>query len=410
MSVLRAPGLRIELAKDGQKLVMIDAKEAQYEIPCRMTNANASEYRKLLKRALDQLKDSGRKDNLTVKDAAKALGDLARTGRTLIWQIFCADRKNCDRVSEIFQQSFPAWLSQREPVILTISTSELSSFIPLEFLPLFDFSEWLKIDDWESLEAAARRFPGFSAVIRREFSDLRVSQNLVLENEPKLPLKCFYYRNLKQAEAEISFFKRNAGARGCFDFDGPWPNRKYDNTEFCASLARHLRSANRRFNGKYRDAVDQIQHFICHCEIDEDLSSESRLLFSDGNTASIGDLQAAFLTIEERKESQDGPLVFLNACGTSRIDPMAIASFPRFFLQDNSNRGFIGTETNVPDVFAAEFSQSFYRGLLQGLSVGQALYNAKWEMLQNKNNPLGMLYVVYADPDLHLSKRIKNVN
>ena len=408
MSTLRVPGLRIELAKDGQKLVLIDAKESREEIPCRMTDANAAEYRKLLKLALDQLKDSVRKDNLTPKDAAKALADLCRRGRTLIWQIFGSERKNCESVLAKFQQCFPAWRTQKGPAVITVA-AELSRFIPLEFLPLFDFSEWVNIDDWEGLEAAARRFLGFSAIIRREFADVRVSQNLVLENEPKLPLKCFYNRDLKEAEIEILFFKRNAGARGGLDFDGPWPDRKYEEVEFSTSLARHLRRPDRRFSGKYRREVDQIQHFVCHCEIDENLSSESRLLFSDGNVASIGDLQAAFLAIEEGKESEDGPLVFLNACGTSRIDPMAVTSFPRFFLKDNLNRGFIGTETNVPDAFAAEFSQCFYRGLFKRLSVGQALYNAKWEMLRKKSNPLGMLYVVYADPDLHVSKPIKDV-
>jgi hypothetical protein len=408
MAVLRAPGLRIELAQSGRNLVFIDAKDSRYEIPCNMTDANAAEYRKLLKLALDQLKDSVRKEDLRLTDATKALGEFCRRGRTLLWQIFCSDRKNCEQVVKIFRQSFPTWQTQKEPAVITVA-AELSRFIPLEFLPLFDYSEWVKIDDWEGLEAAARRFLGFSAIIRREFPDLRVSQNLVLENEPKLPLKCFYYQGLKEAEEEIAFFARNAGAAGCFDFDGPWPDRRYNEAEFSTSLARHLHHADRRFNGKYRGTIDQIQHFVCHCDVNEELSSESLLRFSEGNNASIGDLQAALLTLEERKSLEDGPLVFLNACGTSRIDPMAVTSFPRFFLKDNLNRGFIGTETSIPDAFAAQFSQSFYRGLLNGLGVGQALYDAKWELLRSQNSPLGILYVVYADPDLHVSKQAKNV-
>lgn len=409
MPVLRAPGLRIELAGSGDKLVLIDAKDARYEIPCRMEDKNAAEYRKRLKNSLDELKGSVRKENLTLTDAANALREFCFGGRTLMFQIFDGV-KNCERVTGIFRQSFPAWQTQEQPAVITVA-AELSQSIPLEFLPLFDYSEWLKtIDTWPGLKNAARRFLGFSAIIRREFPDLRVSQNLVLESEPKLPLKCFSYQGLKEAETEIAFFARNSGATGCFDFDGPWPDRTYDDKhEFHTSLARHLRHADRSFSGKYRGTIDQIQHFVCHCDIDEEVSSDSRLRFSEGNNASIGDLQGAFLTLKERKSLEDGPLVFLNACGTSRIDPMAVTSFPRFFLKDNFNRGFIGTETDIPDAFAAQFSQVFYRGLLNGLGVGQALYDAKWELLQSRNNPLGILYVVYADPDLHVSKQTKNV-
>jgi hypothetical protein len=81
---------------------------------------------------------------------------------------------------------------------------------------------------------------------------------------------------------------------------------------------------------------------------------------------------------------------------------MAATSFPRFFLQDNRNRGFIGTETNVPDAFAANFSRYFYSGLLNGLNLGEAIYEAKWAMLKNCN-PLGILYTNYADPELRVS-------
>jgi hypothetical protein len=85
---------------------------------------------------------------------------------------------------------------------------------------------------------------------------------------------------------------------------------------------------------------------------------------------------------------------------------MAVVSFPKFFLKENRNRGFIGTETNVPDGFAAEFSQMFYRSLLRGVSLGRAIYDAKWAMLREKNSPLGILYTVYADPDLCVSKPV----
>ena len=85
---------------------------------------------------------------------------------------------------------------------------------------------------------------------------------------------------------------------------------------------------------------------------------------------------------------------------------MAVTSFPRFFVEENNNRGFIGTETNVPDEFAAAFSAAFYTSLLSGSTLGKAIHDAKWKMLLEKNNPLGIIYTVYADPDLHVSRKV----
>jgi hypothetical protein len=398
--------MRIELDKGGKALIFTDARDRERVIPCRMADHEAASYRKAIKRTLDEMKDYLRGDDPSVMDATTALDRLNTRGLSLLVEIFGARRND---VSEMFQELFPAWRNQEEPAIITVAAA-LGRLVPLEFLPLFDLADWPMIADHEVLEAAARRFLGFSAILRRQFPDIPVSQNLVLDSDPKLPVKCFSNRELSGATQEVGFFERNAGRRGSFDFEGPWPEREYGAGDFVRSLARHLRDADRRFDGTYRAAADQIQHFICHCEIDEEVTSDSRLLFSAGNVATIADLEARFAVMDERGGAKDGPLVFLNACGTSRIDPMAVSSFPRFFLQENSNRGFIGTETNVPDRFAAEFAQRFYRELLAGLNLGQAIYRARWSMLHERNNPLGILYIVYADPDLHVSKRRRTVN
>ena len=57
------------------------------------------------------------------------------------------------------------------------------------------------------------------------------------------------------------------------------------------------------------------------------------------------------------------PLVFLNSCGSGNLDPAAAGSFPELFLGHGFS-GFIGTETIVPDNFAAAFATEFYDNLL----------------------------------------------
>ena len=92
------------------------------------------------------------------------------------------------------------------------------------------------------------------------------------------------------------------------------------------------------------------------------------------------------------------------------MDPLAATSFPKFFLRDSGSRGYIGTETNIPDRFAAKFSRCFYQGLLTGRKLGEAIYEAKLTMLRTHCNPLGILYTVYADPNIGVSVPIKTVN
>jgi hypothetical protein len=403
MSVQRVPGLRIEFARDGKSLVLTDKNDREEKIPCRLSDRDAGEYRKALKRGLDQMKACVRDPKPSIKDAAKALGELNHRGLSLVWQIFGEHR---ERLVRVFQESFLGWRTETEPIVITVA-AELSRFVPIEFLPLFELSEWPKPDDLPTLEEAARRFPGFSAILQREFPNISVSQDLLLDNDPKLPLKCFYNSSLRGADQEIQFFQNN---KNCIDIDGPWPERQLSGNDFPRSLALHLRYADRRFNGQYRTPVDQIQHFVCHCEVDDEVSSDSCLRLTFGNEATIADLQSFFAVFEERSRSREGPLIFLNACESSRIDPMGVTSFPRFFLEENRNRGFIGTETNIPDGFASDFSQYFYRSLLKGINLGKAIFQAKWTMLRERNNPLGILYVVYADPDLHVSKPVEFVS
>ena len=54
----------------------------------------------------------------------------------------------------------------------------------------------------------------------------------------------------------------------------------------------------------------------------------------------------------------------------------------------------------MPDNIAAAFSRLFYEGLLDAdLPLGEAVLQARQRLLA-RNNPLGILYTLYGDPDL----------
>lgn len=391
----------MDLGKDGRSLKVTDAAENEYPpIPYDFNTKNITERRRDLKRTLKNIKNSlGR--NPTLEDAGAALDVLNRKGLSWMTQIFGGEH---NKVVNVFQQSFRSWKAASDPLVITVA-AELGEFIPFEFLPLFELSEWPLDCDLPTFAEAIRRFPAFSAIIRREFT-IKVDQDLELHNESRLPLKYFVERSLPGAAAEAGFFEAN---KSHIDVDGPWPMEEVKARAFSKAMADYLRFANPKFDGENRTPIDQIQHFSCHCEIDEIVSSDSMLIFSEKNNITISDLQASYAIPDPRERPKFGPLIFLNACGTAEDNPMTVTSFPRFFIVENGNRGFIGTEINVPDSFAAEFSQCFYRGLLKGLTLGHAIHEAKWTMLRERNNPLGMLYTVYANPDLHVSNPVKVV-
>jgi hypothetical protein len=95
------------------------------------------------------------------------------------------------------------------------------------------------------------------------------------------------------------------------------------------------------------------------------------------------------------------PLVFLNSCGGAVLDPAAASSFISPFFK-NRNRCIVATWGNVSDRMAAALSRSFYAELFAGATVGEGLYSAKWRVLQDSGNPMGLLYFIHDGANMHI--------
>jgi hypothetical protein len=77
-------------------------------------------------------------------------------------------------------------------------------------------------------------------------------------------------------------------------------------------------------------------------------------------------------------------------------------SFPEFFL-DQESLGVVGTLCDISDDVAAHFAAVFYEALLRGRTVGEAMYDARWHLMDRHRNPLGLLYTFYGNPDLKVT-------
>ncbi|MBP7146991.1 MAG: CHAT domain-containing protein [Acidobacteria bacterium] len=146
----------------------------------------------------------------------------------------------------------------------------------------------------------------------------------------------------------------------------------------------------------------QIEYFFCH--------AESRDLTDPGGP----DASSLVLTGRERLTLEDlnllapasepfagSPLVFLNACASARLSPLFYDGFVPYFVAKGA-RGVIGTECDVPAVFAAAWARAFFDRFLAGEGLGRACLALRREFLFEHGNPLGLLYAVYCDAETRI--------
>jgi hypothetical protein len=173
----------------------------------------------------------------------------------------------------------------------------------------------------------------------------------------------------------------------------PW-SRKVTRDE----LVRQVIEAPLRTGSAARPA---IEHFSCH-HVRAASSRDQDVIWlrSRGWRAKRIPLRADDLTLVSVSRPAKPGLVFLNACGTQTTLPRAVSSIVREF-HECGRSAIVTTWCDVPDLVAAKMSDYFYRALYAagGMTVGEALRAARLRLLNEHNNPLGLLYTVYGDAD-----------
>jgi hypothetical protein len=437
----RGPAIHISVeVNEGGNVIQISAAKNNY-IPItnplyrdrlrtqrRRLNATLKEFKKLAGYRLDGEQDAAKRTSIMSwlseklgygkkkdewQDLRDAIEMLLKEGRVLAQEIF-GDK--LPEVIDLFQPLQSFWTDpddeiQEFPHIAV--EAQIEDIVPIEFLPLLNFGARADdIKDTRGLISVMRSFISFSTIVRRyvKFSDFKEKDSL--ENEPKLPVKFFQHAGLFGARKEAEFFRRHSDY---IDMDGPWPDQLLkDMNAFKRDLAAYLWIPGLSFSGDEGGPVSQIHHFSCHCNTGEVDSRDCKVILSHNKIAdrnvTIYDLQderSKLLHAAREIREVTQPLVFFNACGTAAIDLASIESFPQLFLNYGSC-GFIGTETLIPDRFAYAFSEEFYKSLITGKPLGEAIQIAKWRLLK-RNDPLGILYTAYANPEMSVTNPVKNI-
>jgi hypothetical protein len=143
-----------------------------------------------------------------------------------------------------------------------------------------------------------------------------------------------------------------------------------------------------------------VIYFLCHGGYD---AASRQAFLGVGAPASVerisaGQLSALFQTDAWREWSAP-PLVFINGCETCLLEPGQMLTFVPTFAAAGA-AGVIGTEVRVVQRVAQHLAETFFEALLRdGLTVGEALRKARWDLL-SRGNLLGLAYTLYGVADL----------
>lgn len=145
----------------------------------------------------------------------------------------------------------------------------------------------------------------------------------------------------------------------------------------------------------------KLLYFFCHAEtattslFREELPAAATKLDVDGRPLSVDDMR------ELREVPLVGsPLVFLNACSSAQGDTAWQSVFVEHFVGAWGARGVVGTDWKVPTVFADVFARKVLKKfLVEGSSLGDAFHEVAVEAMR-KRNPFGLIYAVYASPEI----------
>jgi len=149
----------------------------------------------------------------------------------------------------------------------------------------------------------------------------------------------------------------------------------------------------RRFLNRRHD----ILHFACHADYAED---GPHFVITRKFKVNLNQLVAYECHV------QGNPVVFLNACRTSDMEPTYFCGLARHFLGSGA-RALIATECEVPDSFAADFSKEVYRRFLRNEALGECVFAARHYFNSKFKNPLGLLYTLYGPPNVRIERSEK---
>ncbi|MEU1848152.1 CHAT domain-containing protein [Streptomyces sp. NPDC019990] len=153
------------------------------------------------------------------------------------------------------------------------------------------------------------------------------------------------------------------------------------------------------------DLCEQLMYFWCHGRFASDGPQPPSLVLSLTDQKSID-----AHTIRDRRrrfgvDSPFQPFVILNACYAGLPEGSADAKFLSRAFVDAGARGVLGPQTEIPQVFAAEYALEFLTRYLDGTrTAGSAALEVARYFADELHNPLGLAYALHHGMDTRLER------
>ncbi|MFN8475278.1 MAG: CHAT domain-containing protein [Anaerolineae bacterium] len=155
---------------------------------------------------------------------------------------------------------------------------------------------------------------------------------------------------------------------------------------------------------------DQLVYFYCHAgapEANDPLGPAGASLYLTGSERlTLDDLQTSAPATDQLPGA---PLVFINACESADLSPLFYNGFMPYLVRKGA-RGMIGTECQVPALFAESWAEAFFTQFLRGeKSLGQTFLDLRRDFYFNHKNVLGLLYALYCNGDTQVTPGLELV-
>jgi hypothetical protein len=169
-------------------------------------------------------------------------------------------------------------------------------------------------------------------------------------------------------------------------------------------------------DNRYAELVDrlresdtpQVLYFYCHGGV------KANSMFPFLQVGAKEDLEDEINVPNWRTQriewSGPNPLVFINGCHTTSLNPEVALDFVSSFVQMSGAAGVIGTEITIFEPLAVKFAEECFKRFVgappftEKMPIGRAVRGARLELLR-QGNPLGLVYIPYAVASLRLQEK-----
>ena len=154
--------------------------------------------------------------------------------------------------------------------------------------------------------------------------------------------------------------------------------------------------------------IPQLLYFYCHGGVKAG-SLNPFLQVGDKNDPK-DEINASNWLTQRIEWNGPNPLVFINGCHTTSLNPEVTLDFVSSFVQMSGAAGVIGTEITIFEPLAVKFAEECFKRFVgappfkEKMPIGKAVRGARLELLR-LGNPLGLVYIPYAVASLRLEQK-----